>query len=93
MGFIAYLVLGLIAAVIAKMILPGRQGGGWIATLVVGVLGAIVGGWIGTTLFGVSVDSFFEISSWLCAIGGSIIVLIIWGLITRRKGVADTRFT
>ncbi|MDN5552314.1 MAG: GlsB/YeaQ/YmgE family stress response membrane protein, partial [Brevibacterium sp.] len=57
MGFIAYLVLGLIAAVIAKMILPGRQGGGWIATLVVGVLGAIVGGWIGTTLFGVSVDS------------------------------------
>ncbi|MDN5793988.1 MAG: GlsB/YeaQ/YmgE family stress response membrane protein, partial [Brevibacterium aurantiacum] len=86
-------VLGLIAAVIAKMILPGRQGGGWIATLVVGVLGAIVGGWIGTTLFGVSVDSFFEISSWLCAIGGSIIVLIIWGLITRRKGVADTRFT
>ncbi|MDN5660379.1 MAG: GlsB/YeaQ/YmgE family stress response membrane protein [Brevibacterium aurantiacum] len=91
MGFIAYLVLGLIAAVIAKMILPGRQGGGWIATLVVGVLGAIVGGWIGRTLFGVSVDSFFEISSWLCAIGGSIIVLIIWGLITRRKGVAERR--
>ncbi|WP_231445338.1 GlsB/YeaQ/YmgE family stress response membrane protein [Brevibacterium zhoupengii] len=91
MGFIAYLVLGLIAAVIAKMILPGRQGGGWIPTLVVGVLGAIVGGWIGTALFGVSVDSFFEISSWLCAIGGSIIVLIIWGLITGRKGAKERR--
>lgn len=91
MGFIAYLILGLIAAVIAKPILPGRQGGGWIATLIVGVLGAIIGGWIGTAVFGVGVDSFFELSSWLCTIGGSLIVLIIWGLITRRKGAAKAR--
>lgn len=91
MGFIAYLILGLIAAVIAKLILPGRQGGGWIATLIIGILGALLGGWIGTAIFGVGVDSFFSLSSWLCAIGGSLIVLIVWGLITGRKGAAKER--
>ncbi|MGO2035624.1 MAG: GlsB/YeaQ/YmgE family stress response membrane protein [Brevibacterium sp.] len=85
MGFIAYLILGLIAGAIAKLILPGRQGGGWIATLIIGVIGAALGGWIGSALFGVGVDSFFDISTWLCAIGGSLIVLVIWGLITGRK--------
>ncbi len=52
MGFIAYLILGLIAGAIAKAILPGRQGGGWIATLVLGVIGAVVGGWLGGLIFG-----------------------------------------
>ncbi|WP_350270466.1 GlsB/YeaQ/YmgE family stress response membrane protein [Brevibacterium sp. CBA3109] len=88
MGFIAYLILGLIAGVIAKMILPGRQGGGWIATLILGVIGAALGGWIGSAVFGVGVSSFFDISTWLCAIGGSLIVLIIWGFITGRKHTA-----
>ncbi|HEU4667348.1 MAG TPA: GlsB/YeaQ/YmgE family stress response membrane protein, partial [Arthrobacter sp.] len=47
MGFLAFLILGLIAGAIAKAILPGRQGGGWIITLVLGVVGALLGGWIG----------------------------------------------
>lgn len=85
MGFFAYLILGLIAGAIAKLILPGKQAGGLLATLILGVIGALLGGWIGSALFGVGVDSFFEISSWLCAIGGSLIVLIIWGLITGRS--------
>ncbi|MCI4010811.1 GlsB/YeaQ/YmgE family stress response membrane protein [Brevibacterium sp. ZH18] len=85
MGFIAYLILGLIAGAIAKLILPGRQGGGWIATLILGVIGAALGGWLGSAIFGAGVDSFFDLSTWLCAIGGSLIVLIIWGLITGRK--------
>lgn len=88
MGFIAYLILGLIAGVIAKMILPGRQSGGLIATLIIGVIGAALGGWIGSAIFGAGVSSFFDLSTWLCAIGGSLIVLIIWGLITGRKGAA-----
>ncbi|MGO2596737.1 MAG: GlsB/YeaQ/YmgE family stress response membrane protein, partial [Glutamicibacter arilaitensis] len=45
MGFIGWIVLGLIAGAIAKAIKPGEQGGGWIATLLLGVVGAIVGGW------------------------------------------------
>ncbi|AOP52326.1 MULTISPECIES: GlsB/YeaQ/YmgE family stress response membrane protein [Brevibacterium] len=88
MGFIAYLVLGLIAGAIAKLILPGRQGGGWIATLILGVIGALLGGWIGSAVFGAGVSSFFDISTWLCAIGGSLIVLIAWGLITGRSRAA-----
>jgi uncharacterized membrane protein YeaQ/YmgE (transglycosylase-associated protein family) len=86
MSFLAFILLGLIAGAIAKAILPGKQGGGWIATLILGVVGALVGGWIGGALFGVDVNEFFSIESWLVAIGGSLLVLVIWGLITGRKG-------
>ncbi|WP_309133087.1 GlsB/YeaQ/YmgE family stress response membrane protein [Brevibacterium sp.] len=85
MGFIAYLVLGLIAGAIAKAILPGRQRGGWIATLIVGVIGAIVGGWLGGVIFGAQMDEFFSLSTWLCAIGGSLVVLVVWGFLTGRS--------
>lgn len=85
MGFIAYLILGLIAGAIAKAILPGKQGGGWISTLIIGVIGAMVGGWLGGAIFGAEMDRFFSLSTWLCAIGGSLIVLVIWGLITGRS--------
>ncbi len=86
MTFLGFLLLGLIAGAIAKAILPGKQAGGWIATLVLGVVGALLGGWIGTALFNTDVSGFFDLSSWLLAIGGSLIVLVIWGLITGRKG-------
>ncbi|RII41326.1 GlsB/YeaQ/YmgE family stress response membrane protein [Galactobacter valiniphilus] len=85
MGFIGWIVLGLIAGAIAKAILPGKQGGGWIATLILGVVGALLGGWIGQSLFHADVDKFFSLSSWLLAIGGSLIVLLIWGFITGRN--------
>lgn len=85
MGFLGFLLLGLIAGAIAKLILPGKQGGGWLVTLLLGVVGALLGGWIGSALFGVGVDAFFSLSSWLLAIGGSIIVLLIYGMITGRR--------
>ncbi|MGP5719973.1 GlsB/YeaQ/YmgE family stress response membrane protein [Glutamicibacter arilaitensis] len=85
MGFIGWIVLGLIAGAIAKAIKPGEQGGGWIATLLLGVVGAIIGGWIGSAVFGVGVSEFWSLSTWLLAIGGALIVLIIWGLITRKR--------
>ncbi len=47
MGFFAFLILGLIAGAIAKAILPGHQGGGWVITLILGVVGALLGGLIG----------------------------------------------
>ncbi|WP_299166938.1 GlsB/YeaQ/YmgE family stress response membrane protein [uncultured Arthrobacter sp.] len=88
MNFLAFLLLGLIAGAIAKLILPGRQGGGWIMTLILGVIGALLGGFLGNLLFNVSVDEFFSISSWLLAIGGAIIVLLIYGAITKNRSHA-----
>ena len=87
MGFLAFLILGLIAGAIAKLILPGDQGGGWIATLVLGVIGALLGGWVGSAIFGVGLEEFWSIQSWLVAIAGAVVVLLIWGFITKRKEV------
>lgn len=85
MGWIAFIILGLIAGVIAKLILPGRQGGGWIATLVLGVIGAVVGGWLAGLIFKIGYQEFWSIQSWLIAIVGALIVLVVWGLVTRGR--------
>lgn len=85
MGFFAFLILGLIAGAIAKAILPGKQGGGIFITLLLGVVGAILGGWIGGMLFGTGINEFFSLSTWLLAIGGAIIVLLVYGMITKRS--------
>ena len=84
MGFLAFLILGLIAGAIAKAILPGRQGGGIFITLLLGVVGALLGGFIGSALFGVQLNEFFSLSTWLLAIGGALIVLLVYGMITQR---------
>jgi uncharacterized membrane protein YeaQ/YmgE (transglycosylase-associated protein family) len=86
MGFIAFLILGLIAGAIAKLILPGRQGGGWFITLLLGVVGALLGGFLGNLLFNIGLEEFWSIQTWLLAIGGAIIVLLIYGLLTNRRG-------
>lgn len=85
MGILGWIVLGLLAGAIAKLIMPGKQGGGIIVTLILGVVGALLGGFIGSAIFGVGVDQFWSLSTWLLAIGGALLVLIIWGLITGRK--------
>ena len=79
MGILGYLLLGLIAGAIARAILPGRQAGGWVATLVLGVIGALLGGFIGNALFDVGLNGFFNLSTWILAIVGSLIVLVIYG--------------
>lgn len=86
MGFFSFLILGLIAGAIAKFILPGKQGGGWIATLLLGVVGAFVGGWLGGLIFNADLSGFFSLSTWILAILGSLIVLGVYGMITGRKG-------
>ncbi|MGO3879702.1 MAG: GlsB/YeaQ/YmgE family stress response membrane protein [Agrococcus casei] len=89
MGFFSFLLLGLIAGAIAKLILPGKQAGGWIITLILGVIGAFLGGWLGSMIFNVNLQGFFNLSTWLLAIGGSIIVLLIYGLIFGRRKKTD----
>lgn len=85
MTFIGWIILGLLAGAIAKAIMPGQQGGGWLATLVLGVVGALVGGWIGSAIFNVGLNEFFDLSTWLLAILGSLVVLAVWGFLTKRR--------
>jgi uncharacterized membrane protein YeaQ/YmgE (transglycosylase-associated protein family) len=85
MGILAFLILGLIAGAIAKAVLPGRQGGGWVINLVVGVVGAILGGWIGSLIFGGGLGDFFDLRTWLLSILGAVIVLLVYGAIAGRR--------
>ncbi|QYF72094.1 GlsB/YeaQ/YmgE family stress response membrane protein [Cryobacterium sp. PAMC25264] len=89
MGFFGFLLLGLLAGAIAKLILPGAQGGGWFVTLLLGVVGALLGGWLAGLIFGVDMGGFFDLRTWVIAILGSIIVLLIYGLAT-RNGTTST---
>ena len=82
-GVIGWILLGLIAGAVAKAVLPGTQGGGGLITMVLGIVGALLGGFIGSVVFGVGIDGFFDLSTWLLAIGGAVIVLLLYGLITR----------
>lgn len=85
MGFFGFLLLGLIAGAIAKAILPGKQGGGWFITLLLGVVGALVGGFLGSLLFNAPLEDFFSIQTWLLAIGGAVLVLFIYGAVRGRR--------
>lgn len=85
MGWIAFLILGLIAGVLAKLIVPGEQGGGFFATLFLGVVGALLGGWLGSIIFDADLENFWSLQTWVLAIGGSVLLLVIWGAMFGRK--------
>ncbi|WP_282004210.1 GlsB/YeaQ/YmgE family stress response membrane protein [Propioniciclava sinopodophylli] len=85
MGIIGWIVLGLLAGAIAKAIMPGTQGGGWLATLVLGVVGALLGGFIGSAVFNVGLDTFWSLQTWIVAILGALLVLVIWGFVTKNR--------
>ena len=85
MGFFGFLLLGLIAGALAKAILPGEQGGGWFATLILGVGGSVVGGWLGSVLFNAPLQNFFSIQTWTLAIVGSVVVLLVYGFLTGKR--------
>ena len=82
---IGYIIIGLLGGAIAKAILPGEQGGGWLATMVLGIVGALLGGFIGGALLGVSYDDIFSISGLLFSVLGALLVLFIYGLVVKRK--------
>ncbi|MGH2922410.1 MAG: GlsB/YeaQ/YmgE family stress response membrane protein [Solirubrobacterales bacterium] len=85
MGILGWILLGLFAGTIARAIIPGRTGpGGCIGTTAVGILGALLGGFLATALdIGDGIEEFFDPSTWLFAIGGSIILLLIIRAIAR----------
>jgi uncharacterized membrane protein YeaQ/YmgE (transglycosylase-associated protein family) len=86
-GIIAWIILGLIAGALAKLIYPGPQGGGILATIILGILGAILGGYLGQILLGTSAGATagaLTIPSIALAIVGAVILIFLWGVFTRR---------
>jgi uncharacterized membrane protein YeaQ/YmgE (transglycosylase-associated protein family) len=87
MGIIAWIVLGLGAGLLANMLIPGRRSQGLILTCVIGVLGALGGGWVATRLFHIhTLHGFFNLSTWLTAIAGAAVLLLIYHLVSRQSG-------
>jgi len=91
-GIIGWIILGLLAGAIAKLVLPGDDPGGIILTTIIGVVGAFIGGLIAKALgFGDPIDEFFDWSTWIAAIIGSMLLLLAYRLIAGRRdrGVRD----
>ena len=87
MGVIAWIVLGLVAGLLANMLIPGRRSQGLILTCVIGIVGALAGGWIATQVFHVhTLNGFFNLSTWLTAIAGAAVLLLIFHLVSARSG-------
>jgi uncharacterized membrane protein YeaQ/YmgE (transglycosylase-associated protein family) len=86
MGIIAWIVLGLVAGLIANMLIPGRRSQGLIVTCAIGILGALAGGWVATRVFHVhTLNGFFNLSTWLTAIAGAAVLLLIFHLVNERS--------
>jgi uncharacterized membrane protein YeaQ/YmgE (transglycosylase-associated protein family) len=86
MGIIAFIILGALAGIIAKAILPGDDPGGIIVTTIIGIVGALIGGFLAGALFDADpLDEFFDISTWLTAIVGAIVLLLIYRVVAGRR--------
>jgi uncharacterized membrane protein YeaQ/YmgE (transglycosylase-associated protein family) len=88
MGIIAFIILGLLAGLIAKALVPGRDPGGIIVTALIGVAGALIGGFVAGALFDADpLDEFFDVSTWITAVVGAIVLLLIYRAVTGgRRG-------
>jgi uncharacterized membrane protein YeaQ/YmgE (transglycosylase-associated protein family) len=86
MGIIAFIILGLLAGGIAKALLPGDDPGGLIVTAIIGVAGALLGGFLAGVLFDADpLDEFFDISTWLTAIVGAVVLLLVYRLVVGQR--------
>ncbi|SFF23148.1 Uncharacterized membrane protein YeaQ/YmgE, transglycosylase-associated protein family [Actinacidiphila alni] len=86
MGIVAWILIGLLAGAIAKALMPGKDPGGIIITMLIGIAGGLLGGWLGKVIFGVdSIDGFFDLSTWIAAIVGSMILLALYRAVSGRR--------
>jgi len=92
MGIIAWIILGLAAGLLANMLIPGRRSQGLILTCLIGVAGALLGGWVATKLFHIhSLQGFFNLSTWITAIICAAVLLLAFRLITGRSSSRSSR--
>ena len=82
MGIIGWILLGLVAGLIAKAVMPGNDPGGFVVTMLLGIVGALIGGFLAGSLLGRDVnEEFFDLATWVSAIIGALIVLAVYRLV------------
>ena len=82
---IAYIIIGLIGGSIAKAIMPGEEGGSWVATAALGAFGALLAGWLGQLIFDSSYRGIFSIRGLIFSVVGAVIILAVQGWFKKRK--------
>jgi uncharacterized membrane protein YeaQ/YmgE (transglycosylase-associated protein family) len=87
MSFLAWIVVGLISGWLAKMVVPGREPGGFFATTAIGVVGAILGGWIWNLMFNAPGATGVNIGSIFVAFVGSVVLLLLYHAVVGRSRV------
>jgi uncharacterized membrane protein YeaQ/YmgE (transglycosylase-associated protein family) len=85
-SIVAWIVLGLLAGLIAKAIMPGAGHVGIILTTLLGIAGALLGGFLATALgLGDPIDEFFDLSTWVASIVGALVILFLWNALRGRR--------
>jgi len=85
MSLLTWIVFGLIAGAVAKMLTPGRDPGGCIITMLIGVAGALLGGFVGNLLGFGGLTGAFDLRSFLIAVAGSVVLLVIYRALAGRR--------
>lgn len=81
MGILGWIVLGLIVGAIAKMLIPGKDPGGIILTIIIGVVGSLLGGFLGRHFLHSDLGNFFDVRTWGLGLLGSVVLLLIYRLL------------
>lgn len=81
MGVLGWIILGLLAGGIAKLLMPGRDPGGCVITILLGIGGALLGGWIGRNAFDTDLGTFFDLRTWGLAILGALVILVLYRVV------------
>jgi uncharacterized membrane protein YeaQ/YmgE (transglycosylase-associated protein family) len=85
-GIIGWILLGFLAGLIARALLPGEERGGCILTTLLGIGGALLGGFLASIFgFGDPIDEFFDFSTWLAAVLGAVVILAVWRALSGRR--------
>ena len=84
MGIIGWLLLGLVAGALARLLVPGRDPMGWVGTIVLGIVGSFVGGFLANALF----DD--QAVGLVGSVIGAVIVLLIYNAVTHKRGYASS---
>ena len=79
------IIIGFIVGLVAKLLMPGRDPGGWIVTMLLGIAGAVLGGWIGNALWGSTGANDWSIASFALAIAGAVLLLVLYRLLFGRR--------